>query len=753
MDYVAYVIRSRNGDLAAYGQLVARFQDMAFGYAYAQLGDFHLAQDVAQEAFLEGFRSIRSLREPAAWPAWLRRLVFKHCDRITRRKQPPTVALEAAADVPSPEKGPDEALEEAELKALVTVALRGLPEDERAVLTLFHIGDHAQREVAAFLGISVDTVKNRLRSGRRKLKERMLQMAKDTLHENAPSRDDGFVSVVGICNAAQAGELERVRQIIVARPELASQDLAANNENQAIHFAAREGHAEIVRVLLGAGADPLKGVYPHRDATSALVLARDRGHVHVVDVIERWLGERRGTTPLGEQLAGAIREGQRERALAMLDEAPSLVNAADAEGKTPLFAAIALCDPSLVLELLNRGAEVDRRDAHGRCPIYYCLNHSWKVPDHQYHTYAFLTGLLISRGVEYDFWVASAVGDADGVQQMLQTHEDPAVLFRSEAPFWLDATNPLQVACFHGHLEVVRLLLDAGADPDAPFEIEVAGEKVAQWGWPLWIAANRDHYGVAELLLERGANPDVAVYASGSAVSQALQHGHMRTANLLFGYGAVADSLDYCLTNNLAAVAEIFRSNPEERDRLLWSAVLAGNVEVVQMCLRRKPEYREERWFDILEQTVRGWRLGNLKINNEGWDRRDAIAILSMLLDYGVDPNLRNHHDLRADFTILHHLAAKACNPVIYGHTEEEVVEFARLFVDHGADVNTTESTLKSTPLGWAARYGHLELVAFLLERGADPNMAEEPWATPLAWAVRYGHAEIAEVLRQHGAR
>jgi ankyrin repeat protein len=57
-----------------------------------------------------------------------------------------------------------------------------------------------------------------------------------------------------------------------------------------------------------------------------------------------------------------------------------------------------------------------------------------------------------------------------------------------------------------------------------------------------------------------------------------------------------------------------------------------------------------------------------------------------------------------------------------------------------------------NAPLGYAARWGHPEMVALLLERGADINKAGAPWATPLAWARKKGHAEIVELLKQHGA-
>ena len=59
---------------------------------------------------------------------------------------------------------------------------------------------------------------------------------------------------------------------------------------------------------------------------------------------------------------------------------------------------------------------------------------------------------------------------------------------------------------------------------------------------------------------------------------------------------------------------------------------------------------------------------------------------------------------------------------------------------------------LKSTPLGWACRWGRIGLVQLYLDRGADTLEPDaDPWATPLAWAMKGGHAAIAELLRAHG--
>ena len=118
------VMHACAGDLEAYGKIVRRFQNMAYGYAYSILGDFHLAEDAAQEAFFEAYCKLSDLHTPDAFPGWLRRIVFKHCDRLTRGKRLSTVSLEVAPEIASEAPGPDEMIEERELKARVVELIR-----------------------------------------------------------------------------------------------------------------------------------------------------------------------------------------------------------------------------------------------------------------------------------------------------------------------------------------------------------------------------------------------------------------------------------------------------------------------------------------------------------------------------------------------------------------------------------------------------------------------------------------------------
>ena len=72
-DLIETVLAAQNGDESAFSDLVIRFQDMAVGYAFGILGDFH--RDQARDAFLETYRRLGQLKEPVAFPAWFRRVV------------------------------------------------------------------------------------------------------------------------------------------------------------------------------------------------------------------------------------------------------------------------------------------------------------------------------------------------------------------------------------------------------------------------------------------------------------------------------------------------------------------------------------------------------------------------------------------------------------------------------------------------------------------------------------------------------
>ena len=188
------VIQARKGDIDAFCDLVRRFQDMAYGYSFSLLGDFHLAQDAAQEAFVEAYRNLSQLREPAAFAGWFRRVVFKHCDRFLRGRRPATVSVDEVARVVSDHPGPTEIAELNQMKDEVLKAIRALPKHERTATSLYYIDGYSQKEIADFLEVPERTVKSRLHSSRKRLKERMLRMVDETM-KGSPLPGD-FTDVV-----------------------------------------------------------------------------------------------------------------------------------------------------------------------------------------------------------------------------------------------------------------------------------------------------------------------------------------------------------------------------------------------------------------------------------------------------------------------------------------------------------------------------------------------------------------------------
>jgi len=249
------VHKVRDGDDTAYEAIVRRFQDMAVGYGYSILRDFQLAEDAAQEAFLEAYRNLGQLREPAAFPGWFRRIVFKQCDRITRTQSFGISALDAAGEQASQEPNQADALEQREMDDKILRAVDSLPDHERVATALYYISGYSQKEVADFLNVPVTTIKKRLHSARIRLREMLIDMVEDSLRELRPSRDEMFATrVIEILKAAHSGDAVKVKHLL----EQDSRLLSARDPlgNTALILAVNSGHDEVAALLVAAGVHP-----------------------------------------------------------------------------------------------------------------------------------------------------------------------------------------------------------------------------------------------------------------------------------------------------------------------------------------------------------------------------------------------------------------------------------------------------------------------------------------------------------------
>jgi ankyrin repeat protein len=143
-------------------------------------------------------------------------------------------------------------------------------------------------------------------------------------------------------------------------------DGAGGDERRALHYAVMRRDAPMVKLLMEARADAHKGVFPHRDATSALVLARDRGFPEIVAIIEEEERLRREemscpnatVSPVQDQISAAIVHGDTATAIGLLEKDRSLIQACDRDGAMPLHIAAHMANVELVDWLLERRANV-----------------------------------------------------------------------------------------------------------------------------------------------------------------------------------------------------------------------------------------------------------------------------------------------------------------------------------------------------------------------------------------------------------
>ncbi|MFE4711238.1 sigma-70 family RNA polymerase sigma factor [Paenibacillus sp. NPDC056722] len=178
------VNRVCKGEVDAFGELISKYANAVYGVAYGKLGDFHTAQDVAQEVFVKTFKKLSNLKEPEKLSSWLYAVTTRECmDWFRANKHKEVYKLAEQVDTPQLESTEDTLLKK-ELQSEVWNALNTLSEANRTVTILYYIDGYKIREISDFLGVSVDAVESRLRRSRTSLKREMLSMVNDNLSEN-----------------------------------------------------------------------------------------------------------------------------------------------------------------------------------------------------------------------------------------------------------------------------------------------------------------------------------------------------------------------------------------------------------------------------------------------------------------------------------------------------------------------------------------------------------------------------------------
>lgn len=289
---------------------------------------------------------------------------------------------------------------------------------------------------------------------------------------------------------------------------------------------------------------------------------------------------------------------------------------------------------------------------------------------------------LTSLGLANHFHLTSAVED------MLKTDK----VNINECDMY--GETALYGAAEQGHMDIVRLLLDNGADIHVQDKFDET---------PLHSAAEQGHTDIVRLLLDNGADIHAQTESGQTPLHGAAKEGHIDTVQLLLDNGA-----------DIHVQAE-YRGTP------IHGAAGGGHTDIVRLLLDNGADIHVQAGMDgtPLHAAAGG----------------GYMDIVRLLLDSGADIHVQSEYD----GTPLHSAAMSR---------HQEIVQ---LFLDMGADVNT-RSALYGTPLDSAAKYGATKNVRLLLENGADVHVRGGIDGTPLRAAAAEGHVEIVRLLLDNGA-
>jgi ankyrin repeat protein len=415
-------------------------------------------------------------------------------------------------------------------------------------------------------------------------------------------------------------------------------------------------------------------------------------------------------------------------------------------------------DPRLVEQLLAQGASVNAREQKppnvGRTPLHYTAG-GYNLPGPALHLE--VARLLVEKGADVNakaeggytpLHVASGLRNTSMVSFLLSKGADPNAVDKHG--------TPLTAAVLQGHLEIVRLLLKAGANPDIPGEL---GRPIDMIHW----AANwyPEHDAIFSALIE--ARADVKPGAKGNnPLYSAVSRGRTKVALAMIDAGAIINGAVVEVAGARAdrqVVDALIRRNPKIfageglGSTVLHGAVCSEDAAFFDWVLKRTPDVnaRGNEGKTPLHGAARcdnAAAIRALIARGADVNRKDdkGGAPINQLYGVGLVPSLEVLLDAGADPDI----ESGGSTPLMNGVYMNDA-EFVRVLVARGADVN--RKSRGATALHEAVRLENLGPAAALLEsKQLRVDERNDRGQTALHLAVRVGGAQLVAMLLKRGA-
>lgn len=173
--------KAKTGDIEAFELLIEKYQKKVFAIALKMLGNYDDASELAQEALIKVFKSIKNFKEESSFSTWIYRVVTNTClDELRRRKKRQVVYIdeeitnedgELKREIADYSTAPESIMEKKELRKAVNEAIMSLSEEHRTVIVLRDIQGMSYEEIAKITKCPEGTIKSRINRARLSLKE------------------------------------------------------------------------------------------------------------------------------------------------------------------------------------------------------------------------------------------------------------------------------------------------------------------------------------------------------------------------------------------------------------------------------------------------------------------------------------------------------------------------------------------------------------------------------------------------------